>query len=175
MMKPTFLLALTFLITAACGGGEVASPEKDSAVPTTIKPQGPVQIDYKIIGSPIVGQPVAVDLYLKSTLGQGDISIDYRITDATAMQFPESQAESVTMTAAPADEPASRQQVRVIPLREGRLYLNVTATVTTASGSLSTAQAIPIQVGAAPTRTIEDNGELATDEEGESIRILEGD
>ncbi|NIV18838.1 MAG: hypothetical protein GWN47_10680 [Woeseiaceae bacterium] len=174
-MKPTFLLALTFLITAACGGGEVEAPEKEHAVATTIKPQGPVQIDYKIIGTPIVGQPVAIDLYLKSTIGQGEISIDYRITDATAMQFPESQAEKVTMAAAPADEPSSRQQVRVIPLREGRLYLNVTAEVSTDTGTLSTAQAIPIQVGGAATRTIEESGELATDENGEQIRILEGD
>ncbi len=79
------------------------------------------------------------------------------------------------MAAAPAGEPASRQQVRVIPMREGRLYLNVTAKVQTETGSLSTASAIPIQVGAAPKRITEEHGELGTDENGEAIRILEGD
>lgn len=174
-MKPTVLLALAALLTTACGNGEVEVTEPEVAdVATTVKPQGPVQIDYKIIGTPIVGQPVAVDLYVTSTAGQGEISLDYRISDMTALQFPESQAEQVTMAAAPAGEPASRQQVRVIPLREGRLYLNVSAKVKTDTGSLSTASAIPIQVGT-PARRVEEHGELATDENGEAIRILDSD
>ena len=174
-MKPIILLALSLFFTTACGGSEAEAPEEKLAAPTTVKPQGPVQIDYKIIGSPIVGSAVAIDLYVTSTAGPQEISLDYRISDSTAMQFPESQSQRVTMATAPADEPQSRQQVRVIPLREGRLYLNVTAKVTTETGTLSTAQAIPIQVGAAPTRTTEEHGELAKDENGEAIKILKGD
>lgn len=175
-MKPTILLALATLLMAACSNGEVETTEPGAAdVATTVKPQGPVSIDYKIIGTPIVGQPVAIDLYVTSTSGEGEVTIDYRIGDMTALQFPETQAEQVRMAAAPAGEPASRQQVRVVPMREGRLYLNVTAKVQTETGSLSTASAIPIQVGAAPKRVTEEHGELSTDENGEAIRILEGD
>ena len=175
-MKPTFLLALAPLLMAACSNGEVEMTEPKAAdAPTTVKPQGPVSIDYKIIGTPIVGQPVAVDLYVSSTAGEGEVTLDYRIGDMTALQFPETQAESTRMAAAPAGEPASRQQVRVIPMREGRLYLNVTAKVQTETGTLSTATAIPIQVGAAPKRVTEEHGVIATDENGEAIRILEGD
>ena len=175
-MRQLTLLTLA-VILAACGTEEAttATEQPSSNVVTTVKPQGPVQIDYKIIGTPIVGQPVAVDLYLKSTIGEGEISIDYGISDPTAMQLPETQPERVTMTAAPVDGPSSRQQVRIIPLREGRLYLNVTAKVTTDTGSYSTAQAIPVQVGAAPSRVIEDHGELATDENGNAIKVLKSD
>lgn len=175
-MKPTLLLALAALSMTACGGGETEMTETKAAeAPATVKPQGPVSIDYKIIGTPVVGQPVAVDLFVTSTAGEGEVTLDYRIGDMTALQFPETQAERTIMAAAPAGEPASRQQVRVIPMREGRLYLNVTAKVQTETGTLSTAAAIPIQVGAAPKRVIEEHGELATDENGEAIRILEGD
>ena len=64
-----------------------------------------------------------------------------------------------------------RQQVTVIPMREGRLYLNVSASVETETGSMSTVTAIPIQVGDAP-RELQDHGELTTDESGEAIRVL---
>jgi len=63
------------------------------------------------------------------------------------------------------------QQVRVVPMREGRLYLNVSASVETENGSMSTVTAIPIQVGDA-TRTLSENGELQTDAEGNQIRVM---
>ncbi|NNC77970.1 MAG: hypothetical protein HKN77_08400, partial [Woeseiaceae bacterium] len=68
----------------------------------------------------------------------------------------------------------SAQQVTIIPMREGRLYLNVTASVETGNGSMSTVTAIPIQVGDAP-RTLEENGVLQKDAEGNSIRVLPAD
>ena len=69
------------------------------------------------------------------------------------------------------DEEPSLHQVRVIPLREGRLFLNVSATIQSESGPISTVTAIPIQVGAAP-REVQENGEVLTDENGELIRSL---
>jgi hypothetical protein len=61
--------------------------------------------------------------------------------------------------------------VRVIPLREGRLYLNVAAEVETESGSFSSVTAVPIQVGPA-VRELQENGVVTTDENGELIRTL---
>jgi hypothetical protein len=58
-----------------------------------------------------------------------------------------------------------------VPLREGRLFLNVSASVKGQEALLSSVTAIPIQVGAAP-RVIQENGELTTDENGELIRSL---
>ncbi len=56
-------------------------------------------------------------------------------------------------------------------MREGRLDLNVSASVETENGSMSTVTAIPIQVGDAP-RTLQQNGQLATDEDGNAVRVL---
>ena len=136
----------------------------------TVKPQGPVTIAYKIIGLPTVGQPVAVDLQVKSTLGPQAVTLSYRVNDSTAMQFSDAQALQVSIAPTNDEEP-SLHQVRVIPLREGRLFLNVSATIQSESGPISTVTAIPIQVGAAP-REVQENGEVLTDENGELIRSL---
>jgi hypothetical protein len=63
------------------------------------------------------------------------------------------------------------QRVTIIPQREGRLYLNVSASIASDGGRSSTTIAIPIQVGQGG-RELEEQGELAIDEDGELIRVL---
>ena len=65
-------------------------------------------------------------------------------------------------------------QVVVIPQREGRFYLNVSASFETEDGTLSTITAIPIQVGTG-TRELQQNGEVELDESGETVRVLSND
>ncbi|MDH3748035.1 MAG: hypothetical protein OER97_07480 [Gammaproteobacteria bacterium] len=134
------------------------------------KPSGPITVAYRIIGKPVVGQPVAIDLRVSSTLGPQPINIGYRINDATAMQLAKSQPETVSL-APNSDDQMGVQQVRIVPMREGRLYLNVSASVETENGSMSTVTAIPIQVGDA-ARPLSKNGELQIDAEGNQIRVL---
>ena len=86
------------------------------------------------------------------------------------MQFYEAQPASVSIAPSNADAP-SVQEVRVVPMREGRLFLNVTAIIETDDGSMSTVMAVPIQVGAA-RRQVQQNGEVMTDENGELIHSL---
>jgi hypothetical protein len=144
------------------------TPGPDSGA--TAKPSGPVIISYRIIGSPIVGQPVAIELEFASTIGPQPMNISYRVNDATALQLPETQLASVSMAPFENDERGS-QQVTVIPLREGRLYLNVAASIEGESGSVSSVTAIPIQVGGA-LRETQVNGEPGLDENGEAIISL---
>ncbi len=183
-MNRTILPALVTiaLLAAACGNGNVEEPaaakagapevsfKPDAAADRTAKPQGPVTIAYKIIGAPIVGQPIGIDLQVQSTLGERPITLTYRVNDSTSMEFAEAQEASVSLAATGDDAPRV-QQVQVVPLREGRLFLNVSATVETEEGTMSTVTAIPIQVGAAPSQPGE-NGEVLTDENGELVRSL---
>jgi hypothetical protein len=182
----TFLVAaLAGAMVTACGGGEqpaasaqqgataetpvaVLTPEEKYSV--TGKPQGPVRIDYRIIGTPVVGQPVTVDLTVKSNVGDAPVTLSYGTNDSTAMSFPEAQQRMVSLAFVD-DERTAGQQVTVIPAREGRLFLNVTANLQTDTGSLQTVTAIPIQVGAAP-RELQQNGVVTTDENGELIREM---
>ena len=73
-----------------------------------------------------------------------------------------------------ANEDFVDQRITIVPQREGRLFLNVGATVDTETGRASTTIAIPVQVGQG-ARELEEHGELGTDEDGESIRILTSD
>jgi hypothetical protein len=168
-------LALSML--SACGDEVGEAPASEAvatkAVPATShteKVQGPVQIDYKIIGIPIIGQPVGVDLQVVSRIGPQEMTLSYRVNDSTALQLAETQLDRVTL-AATRDERPSLQQVQVIPLREGRVFLNVSVSIETDDGTMSSVTAIPIQVGAA-VREPQDNGELLTDESGEQVRSL---
>ena len=102
-------MALALTLTGC--GGDAESPadevQLDASAPEvsfkpgpatdhTVKPQGPVQISYRIIGTPIVGQPIAIDLQVQSVLGPQEVTLSFRINDSTAMQFPEAQPASVS-------------------------------------------------------------------------------
>ncbi len=146
------------------------TPEKAAALAPAVAPSGPISVSYRIIGKPVVGQPVAIDLRFVSLVSDRPVNVTYRINDPTALRLADSQPESLSV--APAEDDGSRpQQVIIIPLREGRLYLNVAASIDTENGSLSTVTAIPIQVGEAP-RSVQQNGVVGTDENEEAIRSL---
>jgi len=168
----------------ACGGEEVVEvakndsdasdkPSVDTFVSTVVKPGSPYSVSYRIIGTPIVGSPVMVELQLESNQGTQPLNLEYRINDATSMVLGESQPATVRMEFA-ANESAFTQQVTIIPQREGRFYLNVSASFETADGTMSTITAIPIQVGTG-TRELQPHGEVQLDEDGNAVRVLTND
>jgi len=160
--------------TSAAGQGPAAQqpavlkPEDKYDVVAT--PAGPANINYRIVGTPIVGQPVTIDLQVESNVGDEAITLSYQASDATAMSFPESQLRSIALAFVD-EERVSAQQVTVIPNREGRLFLNVTAAVQTENGTFATVTAIPVQVGSAP-RDLQENGIVTTDDAGELLREM---
>lgn len=187
----TALSVLASLCLAACGNspgdddaataaadvatkapGVTFTPKGDT--PVSGKPSGPITVAYRLIGKPVVGQPIAVDLRVMSTLEGKPVTLDYRVHDTTALMLAESQPRTTTLAASANREGERAQQVTVIPMREGRLYLNVSASVDTENGTMSTVTAIPIQVGDAP-RKLQDNGVLSTDDQGDAVRVLPAD
>ena len=137
------------------------------------KPSAPIGINYAIIGTPVVGQPISVNLEVSSSLRNRPVTLNYRINDARNLTFPEAQAQRVALSAF-GDTDRVTQQVIVVPQREGRLYLNVYAEVETPEGMLLKSMAIPIQVGRAP-RLEETNGEPRQGPDGETVISLPAD
>lgn len=162
-LKPVFL-ATALLLAVLPARAEQTSAEESGVAAG--KPRAPIEFSYEILGNPIVGQPIAINLLVTSSQSES-ISVEYRIIDSSSMVFPESQALRVEVTPAVEEAPA-RQQVIVVPQREGRLYLNVAGSIQTEAGSMIRAAAIPIQVGAAP-RVLQVNGELKESAEGETV------
>ncbi|MCH8249165.1 MAG: hypothetical protein IH913_06125 [Proteobacteria bacterium] len=190
------IIATAIFALTACGGEESEPAAADQEVETldtaspapavsfkpskdeydgtkVVNPASPFRIRYRIIGTPIVGSPVTVDLRVASLLGSRPVQLEFRINDASSMMMAESQPASVRLEPA-ANETAFRQQVTVIPQREGRLYLNVSASFETEDGTMSTVTAIPIQVGSG-TRKLQEHGEVQLDENGEAVRVLSND
>ena len=152
---------------------EVRAPQPAEAQTSAGKPGAPISIDYTIVGMPVVGQPVNVNLELSSSLRNRSVTLNYRINDTRNLTFPQAQAQRVAIPAF-GDTDRVTQQVIVVPQREGRLYLNVYAEVETAEGTLLKSIAIPIQVGRAP-REQETNGEPRQGPGGETVISLPAD
>lgn len=137
------------------------------------KPTAPISIDYNIIGTPIVGNPLSIDVSVSSTQGEAPVKLTYRVLDAASLTFPDAQPEEIALGRVNERQPAVRQ-VTVVPQREGRLYLNVTAQIETEDGALIKSMAIPIQVGDAPAER-EVNGEVVEDADGETVISMPAD
>ena len=134
------------------------------------KPSAPINFRYVVQGTPIVGQPLSIDVFVSSSVTDAPINLYYRVNDASSMMFPESQALSAEFKVAPGGEPRV-QQITVIPQREGRLYLNVSAEIETDRGTMLKTTSIPIQVGSAPP-VLKTEGELIETDEGETVISL---
>jgi hypothetical protein len=189
--KKWAVVGVSLFSLAACGGEQTEQASAEVAdvevlVPTakdvlpdpdlggaTVTPGAPYKISYRIIGTPVVGSPVTVDLNVQSLRGSRPVTLDYRFADASAMLLGESQPARVYMEPA-VNDADFKQQVTIIPQREGRFYLNVSASFETENGTQSTVTAIPIQVGSG-TRELQPNGEVQTDEDGEAVRVLSGE
>lgn len=185
MRKMNIFPLVAILLLAACGQDavptavEVVATEKSEQVSgkpaaefdgTVSKVGSPFSISYKIIGTPVVGSPLAVQLRVSSSLPVQQAEISYSIPDDSSMVLHEAQPQSVAAEFAD-NERSLDQRVTIVPMREGRIYLNVAASAQAADGRTMTMMAIPIQVGQGG-RQLQEEGELATDEDGEAIRVL---
>jgi hypothetical protein len=154
------LLAASFLALIACQPGErggsagmAANPdappsEAIAKISADGTPTAPIDIGYTVIGSAFVDQPVSIEIDVSSSVRDRSIALEYRINDPRDLSFGDGQPQSVSLSAI-GDAPSARRQVTVVPKREGRLFLNVSAEIETEEGSLIKAISIPVQVGAA--------------------------
>jgi hypothetical protein len=184
-MTPTKTLILLFssLLVAACGDADMtpagqptttdapaasvaAKPEPvmDGASPG--KPSAPISMNYEIVGNPIVGVPVRINVTVHSEAGP--VTVHYRINDTSSLMFQDGQVERWQI---PDPTSVDTQQLTVVPQREGRLYVNVSAEVMTANGSMIRSMSIPIKVGTAPAAPTE-NGEVVEGPDGEKVISL---
>jgi hypothetical protein len=178
-LKNLALTVITAMSLVACGDDSAsrgASPTDKQAAKAAAtssrspgKPSAPISIDYEVLGKAIVGLPVAINVQVRGTRDDvGPVAVSYSINDTSALLFQEGQVERLEL----ADlREASVQQLAVVPQREGRLYINVSAEVQTPGGSMIKSMAIPIQVGSAPMPS-QTGGELKEGPDGEIVQSL---
>lgn len=178
-MHKLLIVTLTLTALAACqpgaGNGAARTAINEDAPPAEAiaetssqgKPTAPIDIEYNVIGSAFVGQPVSIEIDVSSTVRDRSIALEYRINDPRDLSFGEAQPQRVSLSAI-GEAPSASRQVTVVPKREGRLYLNVSAEIQTAEGSLIKAISIPVQVGASREER-GTNGELKEDGDGDPV------
>lgn len=178
-MQSLPITTMALVAVAGCQPGQRAgteTPAVNENAPTAAevakaspqgKPTAPIDIRYNVIGAAFVGEPVNVEIDVSSTVRDRAIALEYRINDPRDLSLASAQPERVSLSAI-GDAPSATRQVTVVPQREGRLYLNVSAEIETAEGSLIKAISIPVQVGAARGER-KTNGEPGEDPDGEAV------
>ena len=144
----TFFVAVLVASSGLVGcdsGGESGQPAKapetvtgkptpavaDAGRASPGKPTAPISISYEVVGNPIIGQPVLINVKVRSE--EGPVSVQYGITDLSALMFQPGQVEGYQIPDPTLD---TAQQLSVIPQREGRVYVNVSAEVQTPNGQM---------------------------------------
>ena len=110
MNKLNVLTLVSVLLLAACGN-DAAAPaaevvEIDKSAITAGKPASqfdgtvtkigsPFSISYKIIGTPVVGSPVTIELRVTSAFAAQQAEISYSIPDDSSMVLHEAQPQTV--------------------------------------------------------------------------------
>lgn len=158
-MRPKQILALSAVwvgALAACQQEGAAPALREDAPPMETvgqlseqgQPTAPIELAYNVIGSAFVGEPVNIEVEVSSSVRDRAIGLEYRINDPRDLALADAQPPRVSLSAI-GGAPSATRQVTVVPKREGRVYLNVSAEIETQEGSLIRAISIPLQVGPA--------------------------
>ena len=127
----------------------------------------PVDVKYRLLDTPAVGQPLRIELTLVSPLATGGLG--YTLEPEAGLSV-----DSTSLRRSYAGKPARTPETSIVsitPQTEGRFYLRVLANVDAGGDSMTRVVTIPIQIGQG-TRETETLGEIKTDAEGNPVVSL---
>lgn len=148
-------IAVALVLTGCTGGGpepgqDVATPAETGAPALELSGDAaPMTLDYAITGVPFVDQPIGIRIEVSSPVVDRPINLHYRSAETGSLSFPESQAETAVLAPAGGAEIRTQEFV-VTPLREGRIYLVVSAELETPDGAVLRSISIPIEASQNP-------------------------
>lgn len=111
------------------------------------KPGAPVQVEYEVAGTPVVGQVTEILLDFKTGIADAPVYARYRAVDSSGLKVVDAASgrTAVNMRAEGAGR-AGREQLRIIPQREGRHFINVSVEIETEAGPVIRSLSIPVDV-----------------------------
>ncbi|MDJ0748395.1 MAG: hypothetical protein QNJ11_02865 [Woeseiaceae bacterium] len=168
----TLLAAMGLLV--GCQGEPATETEPVAVVPGSDiyespgKPQTmPVDLKYRLLETPQVGQSFGIELTVVSSIDTPSLGFEVAPDDGLLV---DSQSASFSTSSKPANSPET-SVISVTPTREGRFHLRVTCNVMVNGQMQSRIVPIAIQVGQG-TLQLEQMGEIKTDEDGNAIVSL---
>ena len=127
----------------------------------------PVDVKYRLLDTPAVGQPLRIELTLVSPLATGGLGYTLEAEEGLSI-------DAALQKRSYAGKPARTPELSIVsitPQTEGRFYLRVLANVIAGGNSMTRVVTIPIQIGQG-TRETETLGEIKTDAEGNPVVSL---
>ena len=104
-----------------------------------------INFSYNILGNATVGEVTTINVIINGGSYKDEIILSYRIGVTDDLIFGEDQLQSMTLNIL-SNGLYPAQQVTVIPQREGRLFLVVSADITSNNEIITKSTAIPIDV-----------------------------
>ncbi|MDJ0710930.1 MAG: hypothetical protein QNJ14_11085 [Woeseiaceae bacterium] len=170
----TILLPAAFGLLAGCQGDPAAELAPIARAPEfeVFEPPGkpdtiPVNLKYRLLEVPQVGQPFDIELTVVSSVDTP--SLGFNVSPEDGLQI-ESQSASFAASSKPANSPGT-SVISVTPTREGRFHLRVNCNVMVDGRMLNRVVPIAIQVGQG-SPTLEQMGEIKLDADGNSLISL---
>ena len=146
-------------IVAAPGSDVFESPGKPDLVPVNLK--------YRLLEAPQVGQPFDIELTVVSSVDTPSLGFDVAPEDGLVV---DARSATFSVSSKPANSPET-SVISVTPTREGRFHLHVTANAMVNGQVLTRVVPIAIQVGQG-TLPLEQMGEIKMDEDGNPVISL---
>ena len=148
-LSTMLLLAACSDVTPAASGIGETSPPTSGAPLEAETTAVPVTLDYRVVGNPVVGKAVGIEIQVDTPVTDRPVDLEFRVPEANSIGFPEAQPQSVQVVSLAGAE-LRPQTVNVIPQRDGRVFLTVTARLETDKGAVRKSMSIPLQVARAP-------------------------
>lgn len=159
----------------ACQGEPATETEPVAVVPGSDvyespgKPQTiPVDLKYRLLETPQVGQSFDIELTVVSSIDTPSLGFDVVAPEDGLLV--DAQSASYSASSKPANSPET-SIISVTPTREGRFHLRVACNVMVNGQMQSRIVPIAIQVGQGALQ-LEQMGELKTDEDGNAVISL---
>jgi hypothetical protein len=155
--------------TSESGAAEHRTKAAASAATSPGKPLPPIAFDYRILGTPVAGQPLEIEISTGVEAALADLNV--ALSGNERLLVPIEMAR-LRLAAAAAGQRATRT-VRVTPVASGTVYLDVLLEAEIDGRQQSRAVTIPIRVGDGATPE-PPAGTPSTDAEGAPIISLPG-
>ena len=104
-----------------------------------------ISIDYEILNTPKINETVLVNLSISSADRTEEIHLSYQITIEEDLKFNENQLRDIKLTPK-MDGTNHNLQISLIPLRKGRVFFVISATINYEKKSVGKTLSIPLNV-----------------------------
>jgi hypothetical protein len=159
------LLTLVLLLAASAASAAPATAQRSPG-----KPGAPVDISYSLLGKPVAGQPLEIELRIMAAAAFDAIRLDYGASERLSLG--RGMPQTLALVAQKPGVPAV-QRVQVTPQADGLHYFKVRVVTETGGRASMRGIAIPIGVGAYDPRAhLKVNGTLVDGVGGERAIVM---